>query len=150
MKRFFLLAGELKTWGCLSFTGALCIYSAIDILQGGEYIRYSLIVQMLALCGCISLLQYVFFSGRVLKRPSYFLRLAVFCGLTLVLCCGFAWTFRWFPLENAGAWASFMGIFFLSFLVLCLGFELYFRAAGKKYDALLGRWRAKGGDEEEK
>ena len=72
------------------------------------------------------------------------------CGLTLVLCCGFAWTFRWFPLENAGAWASFMGIFFLSFLVLCLGFELYFRAAGKKYDALLGRWRAKGGDEEEK
>ncbi len=103
---------------------------------------------MLALCGCISLLQYIFFSGQVLKRPSYFLRLAVFCGLTLALCCGFAWAFRWFPLENAGAWASFAVIFFLAFLVFTLGFEIYFRAVGKKYDALLGRWRAGEKDRE--
>ena len=148
MKKFLHMIGELKTWGCLSFTGALCIYSFIDFLTGGEYIRHTLVWQMLALCGCISLLQYIFFSGQVLKRPSYFLRLAVFCGLTLALCFGFAWAFRWFPLENAGAWASFAVIFFLAFLVFTLGFEIYFRAVGKKCDALLGRWRAGEKDRE--
>ena len=61
MKKFLEMIGELKTWGCLSFTGALCIYCFIDFLYGGESIRYSLIVQMLALCGMITLLQYVFF-----------------------------------------------------------------------------------------
>ena len=26
MKKFLRFIGELKSWGCLSFTGALCIY----------------------------------------------------------------------------------------------------------------------------
>ncbi len=53
----------------------------IDWLYGGEYIRYSLIIQLLAMCGVITLLQYIFFSGQVLKKPSYWLRLLIFCRL---------------------------------------------------------------------
>lgn len=150
MKKFLKFVGEIKNWGCLSFTGALCIYSFIDFLLGGEYIRYTLIWQLLAMCGVITLLQYIFFSGQVLKKPSYWLRMALFCGLTLVVCAAFAWVFHWFPLENAGAWLTFVVIFFVVFLVFCLGFELYFRILGQKYDQALGRSRkeAAGKDRE--
>ena len=30
MKKFLQFVGEMKTWGCLSFTGSLCIYTLID------------------------------------------------------------------------------------------------------------------------
>lgn len=139
MKKFLHFVAELKSWGCLSFTGALCIYVAIDWICGGESMRYTLIVQMLAMCGVITLLQYVFFSGQVLKKPSYWLRLLVFCGLLFLVCSGFAWTFHWFPMGSAGAWLTFAGIFFAAFVILCLGFEVYFRALGKRYDEALGR-----------
>lgn len=139
MKKFLKFVGELKSWGCLSFTGTLCIYMGIDWALGGEYIRYTLVVQLLAMCGIITLLQYVFFSGQVLKRLSYWLRLVIFCGLIYGVCSGFAWAFGWFPMGDLGAWFSFLIIFFVAFVVLCLGFEIYFRAIGKKYDEALGR-----------
>lgn len=139
MKKFFRFIAELKNWWCLSFTGALCVYMFIDWLMGGEYIRYTLIVQLLAMCGIITLLQYVFFSGQVLKRLSYWLRLLIFCGLVFGVCEAFAWAFHWFPMGDLGAWISFIVIFFAAFAVLCLGFEIYFRALGRKYDEALGR-----------
>lgn len=141
MKKFLKFVGELKTWGCLCFTGALCVYMFIDWLFGGEYIRYSLIIQLLAMCGVITLLQYVFFSGQVLKKPSYWLRLLMFCGLIFCVCGGFAWAFGWFPMDNPGAWISFVIIFFAAFVILCLGFEIYFRVLGKRYNEALGRKR---------
>lgn len=139
MKKFLKLILELKTWGCLSFTGAVCIYSFIDAICGGEYMRHTLIWQLLAMCGIITVLQYVFFSGQVLKKPSYYIRLILFCGLIFAVCAGFAYIFRWFPLEEPGAWVSFVVIFVVAFLALCLGFEIYFRILGQKYNDRLGR-----------
>ncbi|MCI9552479.1 MAG: DUF3021 domain-containing protein [Acutalibacter sp.] len=139
MKKFLEFVGEIKSWGCLSFTGALCVYSFIDVMCGNQTMRHSLIWQMLAMCGVITLLQYIFFSGQVLKKPSYALRMGIFCALTFGVCAGFAWVCGWFPMKEPGAWASFTIIFFVIFLALCLGFEVYFRIMGKKYDVLLGR-----------
>ena len=119
MKKFIRFIGELKSWGCLSFTGALCIYMFIDWLYGGEYIRYSLIIQLLAMCGVITIFG---------------------------VCEFFAWAFHWFPMDNLGAWVSFIVIFFVAFIVLCLGFEVYFRVLGKKYDQALGRHRKRPED----
>lgn len=148
MKKFLRFVAEIKTWGCLSFTGTVCIYSFIDFVMGGEYMRYTLIWQMLAMCGIITLLQYIFFSGQVMKKTGYFPRLCIFCVLILGVCSGFAWVFRWFPLENPGAWFSFVIVFFVAFVVLCLGFELYFRILGRKYDAALGRSQKRPNHEE--
>ena len=43
MEKFIQFVDGLKTRGCLKFTGALCAYSLIDSLCGGERIRYILI-----------------------------------------------------------------------------------------------------------
>ena len=144
MKKFLSIVGELKTWGCLSFTGALCVYTLINTVLGEAYIACAKVYQMLALCGIITLLQYVFFSGRVLKRPSYYVRMALFCLLIFGVCAGFAWAFRWFPVESLGAWGLFVVLFFVIFLVFCLGFEIYYRILGKRYDQALGRSQKAG------
>lgn len=137
MKKFLAFVAELKTWGCLSFTGALCIYTLIDTFWGDGVIACGTVYQLLALCGIITLLQYVFFSGRVLKKPSYYVRTAIFCVLIFAVCAAFAWLFHWFPTGNLGAWVTFTAIFFVIFVVFCLGFEVYFRILGKKYDTAL-------------
>lgn len=137
MKKFLRFVGELKTWGCLSFSGALFIYTTIDWIWGDGAIECATVYQMLALCGVITLLQYVFFSGQVLKKPSYYVRMAMFCVPAFVVCAVFAWVFGWFPLEKGGAWVAFTVIFFAIFAVFCVGFEIYFRIMGKKYDQAL-------------
>ena len=52
-----------------------------------------------------------------------------------------AWKTGWFPTDQVGAWAMFIGIFFLIFLVMTVGFEIYFRITGRKYDGLIGQYR---------
>jgi hypothetical protein len=157
MKKFLKLVMELKSWICLSFTASILIYLTVEFAlawaeEGGRLaaawasfagarMRCTLILQMFILCACISLLQYVFFSGRALKRLGYGLRMALFAALCFGLCLGFAAAFHWFPLENPGAWLSFAAIFLIAYVGISLGFEIYFRVMGKKYDEALGRRR---------
>lgn len=144
IKKLLSYAAELKTWICLCFTASLIIYMVIDMACGGEAMRYSLIWQLLGLCIVITVLQFTFFSDKVLKKPSYAVRMALFGVVTLLVCCGFAWGFRWFPLEEAGAWATFFLIFLAAFVAISLGFEIYFRVMGRRYDTLLARRRDDG------
>ena len=53
--------------------------------------------------------------------------------------------FRWFPTGNMLSWLIFLGIFFAIFVVMTLGFEIYFQIQGKKYDGLLGQYRKQQG-----
>ena len=50
--------------------------------------------------------------------------------------------FGWLPAAQPGAWALFFLIFLAVLLTMTLGFELYYRISGKKYDGLLGQYRA--------
>ena len=52
-----------------------------------------------------------------------------------------AWQADWFPMDQAGAWAMFIGIFFLIFIAMTIGFDIYFRITGRKYDGMLGQYR---------
>ena len=44
-------------------------------------------------------------------------------------------------LRLTGAWAVFLGMFFLTFVGMTIGFDIYFRITGRKYDGLLGQYR---------
>lgn len=155
MKKFLRFAGEVKSWTCLSFTGAVVIYTLFDYvsyclspktsawfsLEGflSRKISYRVLYPMLGLSICITLLQYVFFSGKVIKKMSYSLRMLLFGTLCFGVCVLFAACFGWFWLDQPGHWAAFIGIFLIAFGVFSLGFELYFRVMRQKYDAALGR-----------
>ena len=51
-----------------------------------------------------------------------------------------AWAFQWFPMEIE-SWMGFLGIFLVIFAAMTIGFEMYYRLTGRKYDGLLGQYR---------
>ena len=43
---------------------------------------------------------------------------------------------------------TFLGLFFLIFLVMSIGFEFYFQMTGKKYNGLIGQYRKAKGEKD--
>ena len=88
------------------------------------------------------MLQIVAFTELVIKRLRYTLRLFVFAVPYLAVLSAIAAGFGWLPAAQPGTWALFFLIFLAVLLTMTLGFELYYRISGKKYDGLLGQYRA--------
>ena len=88
-----------------------------------------------------SLIQAVCFSDWIIKKMRYTRRSLLFVLLFLPTLTLAAWKGGWFPMEQTGAWAVFLGMFFLTFVGMTIGFDIYFRITGRKYDGLLGQYR---------
>lgn len=143
MKKFVKVMAEFKKWVCLCFTGQITLYAAFSLIFDKPVMDCVKVFELLGISLAVSLLQFLFFSGHVIKKLRYSLCLTLFSLLLvgeLSLC---AVIFHWFPLENSGAWFFFVGAFLVCLLVFTLRFEIYFWAAGKKYDGLLGEYKAK-------
>ena len=101
-----------------------------------------MVFELLGLSVGATLLQFVCFSGKVIKKMRYSVRMLVFsipmfgvAGLCAVL-------FRWFPIQDPWAWISFAAFYLLGFIGITLGFEIYYWATGRKYNGLLGQYKA--------
>ena len=137
MKKFVQSLPQVVVNLCISFTVAVLIYAAFSrgtLPQG-------MVWQLLLLSAAATLLQFAFFSGKVVKRLSYLWRMVIFAVLLLGVVSGCAVAFRWFPLDQAAYWLTFAGFFLLGYLVISLAFELFFRFQRKQYDAALGRYK---------
>ena len=88
-----------------------------------------------------TLIQAVCFSDWIIKNMRYTWRSLLFCVLFLPTLAVLSWKAQWFPAENWESWALFAGIFFAIFFVMTIGFDIYFRLTGRKYDGLLGQYR---------
>ena len=134
MKKFFDIVMPVKTAACYIFTATMCVYAVLDLVfgWGGLPDNYLFSFLLLSLAGGV--LQIVAFTELVIKRLRYTLRLFVFAVPYLA--------FGWLPAAQPGAWALFSLIFLAVLLTMTLGFELYYRISGKKYDGLLGQYRA--------
>lgn len=141
MKRWMKGILEWKTAVALSYTACMAIYMAIAALLGEATMELRTVFGMLAMCMAGSAIQYVCFTENVIRRMRYSLRLALFAALFLPVMVLMAVFMRWFPLENPGAWLLFIGLFVAVFVVMTLGFEVYFRIVGRRYDGLLGQYR---------
>ena len=100
--------------------------------------------QLLLLSAAATLLQFVFFSGKAVKRLSYLWRMALFAVLMLAVVSACAVGFGWFPVESAANWLLFTGVFLALFAGISLAFEVGFRLRRKVYDDALGRYKKKG------
>lgn len=167
MRKLISILGEMIMWGCVSFTGAVGIYMANVMLQVYRWpitpqdrdwghnthwevfmstkVSGGLIVQLLGLCMCISILQYVFFSGKVLQKPSYLTRMLLFGVLCFGICVLLAVKCKWFWLDHIEHWVKFVGIFLAAYVGIALLFELSFRIQGIRYNEALGRHQKRGG-----
>ena len=128
MKKILEAAVELKTWACLSFTAAVLIYTVCSLAFGERSMDLVMVFELLGLSVGATLLQFVCFSGKVIKKMRYSVRMLVFsipmfgvAGLCAVL-------FRWFPIQDPWAWISFAAFYLLGFIGITLGFEIYYWA----------------------
>lgn len=141
MKKTFACIMEWKTNACLSFTAAVVIYSVFAWGFGQQAVELRTLLSLLLICAIGSVLQLLCFTEHIIRKMRYTRRTLLFLALFFPLLSGTAALFRWFPTEYAGAWLVFAGSFAVAFVAITIGFEIYYRAAGKKYDGLLGQYR---------
>lgn len=141
MKRFLDIVMPMKTAACYCYCGTLCYYMAVAFFLGWEGISLSMLFSLLLVCVAAGGLQVLAFTDLVIKKLAYGWRLVVFVVPFFTVLTAIALGFGWFPSQEAGAWGLFALIFLSIFLIACVGFEIYFRLSGKKYDGLLGQYR---------
>lgn len=141
MKKFLEGVITWKTSACSMYTAAMAIYLFFCQVFGNREVSLTMLWTLLLAAVLGSLVQGVCFSDWVFKRMRYTWRGLLFCLLYLPVLAALGWKGQWFPVENLGSWALFVGMFFAIFLAMTVGFDIYFRLTGKKYDGLLGQYR---------
>lgn len=141
MKKFLKGLVEWKTSACLIFTAAILIYLLFCLFFNTHEVPTTMLWGLFWVSAAGSLIQAVCFSNWIIKKMRYTWRSVLFVALFLPLLSLAAWKLNWFPTERAGAWAVFIGVFFLIFIVMTVGFEIFFRLTGRKYDGLIGQYR---------
>ena len=148
MKRFIKGIVEWKSYACMMFTGAVCVYGVIAWGMGETTVRLGLLLQLLVVSLIGTLIQGIAFSEDwLIRNMAYAKRMILFVALFLPALTGFALLFRWFPTDRALSWGIFLLIFLAIFLAMVAGFELVFQITGKKYSGLLGQYKKKKGEE---
>ncbi len=150
MKRFLKGIVEWKTSACMLFTAAMVIYLFFSLIFDNRVVSTALLWGLLLVSAAGSLIQAVCFSDWIIKKMRYTWRSLLFVLLFLPVLSFTAWKADWFPTDQVGAWAMFIGIFFLIFAAMTVGFDIYFRITGRKYDGMIGQYRRRKEEEERK
>ena len=125
----------------IMFTGSMIIFMIISLLLKNESIEITTILSILLFSILGSLIQCIAFTNFLIKKASYSTRLIIFIIPFLAVLSICAICFNWFPKDNIGSWVTFIIIFIAIFIIMTIGFEIYFRVVGKKYDGLLGQYK---------
>lgn len=149
MKRFLKGLVEWKISACVLFTAAIFIYLFFSLIYGNRQVATATLWGMFWVSAAGSLLQAVCFSDWIIKKMRYTYRSLLFVVLFLPALAFAAWKTDWIPAGHTGSWMAFIIIFFVIFIVMAIGFEMYFQITGRKYDGLIGQYR-KSKEEEEK
>lgn len=140
MKNFWKGIMEWKTAASLLFTGSVVLCAVFMLIAGEDTIPIVTVVSLLIISSVGTFLQFLAFSDCIIKKMRYTFRMIVFAVPFFVLIAANAYFFYWFPMDSSH-WLIFSGIFLAVFIVMTIGFEIYFRAMGRKYDGLLGQYR---------
>lgn len=149
MNNFLKGIVKWKLSACAMFTAAMFIYLCFCLIYDNREVSTALLWGLFWVSAAGSLLQAVCFSDWFIKKLRYTWRSLLFVLLFLPVLTFAAWKLEWFPTDRVGAWVMFVGIFFLIFLVMTIGFDIYYRVTGRKYDGLIGQYRKKKEEEEE-
>ncbi|MEG2053683.1 MAG: DUF3021 family protein, partial [Oscillospiraceae bacterium] len=113
----------------------------INFFLGYQSLEITTILSLLLVSAVGAFIQFLAFTGYIIKNLRYSIRMIIFVVPFAILLTACAVLFNWFPTEVTGAWIIFIGLFVLVFVGITIGFEIYFRVTGKKYDGLLGQYK---------
>ncbi|MDR1638482.1 MAG: DUF3021 domain-containing protein [Clostridiales bacterium] len=140
MKKFIDGVVAVKTSACMIFSGTIILFSIINALSGKTDVPIKTIASLAVLAIFCTFVQMVAFTDIFIKNLSYVLRMAVFFVPVFAIFAAVGWLFKWFPAEVEGM-VTFGVIFLIVFAGATVGFEIYYKMSGRKYDGLLGEYR---------
>lgn len=128
---------------CIIFTIVMAWFLGMGYLFAGPSYGLNLTASLYGMAIGIALLQTLWFTEIVLKKPSYPVRVAGFglCGLPVVALC--AWVGQWFPTDIPGVWISFVVIYLFILAGMTVGNTVYYKKTAGGYDEALARYREK-------
>ena len=132
---------EWKTSAAMMFSASVALCAVILFITGESAMPISILASLLIVSMAGAFMQFLAFTGRIIKKMRYTARVLVFAAPFFAILAGNAWFFRWFPVDGAVHWLMPVSIFFTVFVGGTIAFEIYYRAMGKKYDGLLGEYR---------
>lgn len=150
MKNFWKGLIEWKMSACTIYSAAIFIYLFFCLIYDTKEVSTMMLWGLFWVSAAGSLIQAICFSDWIIKKMRYTWRSVLFVVLFLPALMLAAWKLDWFPMDQAGAWATFIGMFFLIFIVMTVGFDIYFRITGRKYDGFIGQYRKQREEEEKK
>lgn len=147
MKKILQGVVEWKTRTCLLFTGTVILSIIIGLFFDTKAIEISMLLSILLISAIGTFIQFLAFTDFILKKTKYSIRIVIFVIPFSLLLFGCALIFNWFPTEYMGSWIISIGIFVLAFIGITVGYEVYFRITGKKYDGILGQYKKSKDDD---
>ena len=123
MKQFLKGVMEWKASVCYLYTGAMFLYLFFSTVFHNDEISLTMLWTLFLVSVLATLIQGVCFSNWIFKKLRYTWRSLLFIALFLPTLTLMAWQADWFPMDQAGAWAGFIGMFFLTFIVMTIGFR---------------------------
>lgn len=146
MKSFFSHLAGIKTAACLCYTASMLAYGAVCLAMGLETVEVMMVFQLGLVCLLCGAIQYILFSGAVVRAMPYGRRVALALPAFLAVAAGAGVLFSWFPAADWRGWAIFLAVFLAAFAAILAGFEIYARITGQRYDALLARYKEEHGE----
>ena len=143
MKKFWNVVFRIKLQACIVFTA--CAFSSLFVSRFiPEWsVSEAMLWQFLLIALVGSVLQWLAYSGDVIRRLRYAFRHMIFGVLYLAFLTPCAYCFGWFPGGSLGSWLAFVGIFIGIFVIIGAVFAVYYRITGKKYDEALDLFKQK-------
>ena len=142
MKKFLSVVTAVNSGACLCFAAWAAVWGVLALaFWPGASLRAGQLLGMLAASLWIGFLQWLCFVREEGHRFSYAARTVLFAAGLFPVLAACAYFQKWFPPDNAAAWAGFAALFFLLLAVLTLCFEAVFAIQGRRYAGLLGAER---------
>ncbi|MFZ2537467.1 MAG: DUF3021 family protein [Oscillospiraceae bacterium] len=139
---FFKSVICIKIAACISFTASLIIALLISFFLEHKTIELAMLWQLLIISLAGSIIQWFAFSEDVIKRLKYVYRNVIFIVPFFAVLSGAAYLWKWFDTTQLSYWVVFMGAFILAYIGLSIGFLIYFRLTGQKYNEKLEEYKA--------
>lgn len=122
---------------CTLFTLFTALWCLAGLVFAGPIHEIVVILSIMIAAIMITLLRVVWFTDKVFRNLAYPARIFGFGVTALLALCGCAAIGSWFPMDNIGAWVTFLAIFLVILAGFCIGYQIYFKRTSGSFDAAL-------------
>lgn len=126
---------------CVFFTVAMIVSLSLGYAFTGPSFGLNISTSLLLATAGMGILQAFWFSGIVIKKLAYPIRIACFGVMAFFVLSGCAVIGEWFPVGQTGYWITFIILFFIILALMTAGYTIYYRKTVGSYKQALARYR---------